>query len=341
MVDPSLIFNRKKIKYANLEEFISVEMNDRLVNVFIDLTSLFDIFRIDFYKPIFDDLVSESNTIAAELFNFIGHYRKFFSERRNCGTNFILIYNSGRDRIREEEYPDIWTERREKTFKPKFINFFLNKAKTIAKFIPDVSIIDGENIQTDIVPYVLLSDPKYNKNVLQPYNFFISDDELFVQYMKYVADSYMLLANHQSNKIIHRNSYFCHIFEKNKYSIKDNKASLLPDSCLNFYLAIRGYEGIPILREKEKQRKCLTRTEEYNTVKRSVEDMNVYDKEEISIIKKRMNLFDASTCYLNVTEAEKIHILNQINDNSLVSPKGLMELNKSSLKEKINISLLF
>lgn len=338
MSDAGLIFNRKKIKYNTLDELIPIEVNETHINIFIDVENLLDLFRIDFYKNVCQKVIEDSNSVMSELFNFIGHYRAYFGNRRSCTTSFYLCYNSQGDRVREELYPDIWKKRIEKTFKPTFQSFLLNKSKHIAKYIPDIHIIDGRTVHSSIIPFVLLTN-EANASLQKEVSFFISEDEIFFQYLKYFKEAYMLMASHQSEKLQQKNTFFQYLIKKNNYAVRDERELSITDEFIPFLMAIKGYEGVPILKEKEKQRECIKKTLAFSLG----EDMSAlgYTTEEISVIRDRIRVFSIEEYFAELTIAEKDYITGQLNNNKLVSHKALFDINNMSLKNKISINTLF
>ena len=64
MSSVNFIFNLKKLKYDKLDEVLSDLLTEKTVNIVFDIDTLFDIFRVEFYKTLVEKIPSHEGSLA-------------------------------------------------------------------------------------------------------------------------------------------------------------------------------------------------------------------------------------------------------------------------------------
>ena len=336
MSNSDLIFNRKKVKYVNLNELLPVTSlsNKDEINVIIDSRSLFDFFYIDFYKNMIPDFISSSNEVLASFYNYIAHYNNFLNNLGIYKINYFVIYNSKEDEIRNDYDPEFWDKKNSKGTKIAFINFLLNKAKEISKYFRNISIIDGQGIDNHFIPAVLCSKKAVNTN---KFTFIISEDEFFVQYSLLFKNFYNIRASTSDGKIIKKNEFFKYVYDRSSYKLKPNQEIPEDDSLIAMFLAVSGYEDLPPI-GKYKRKKTI---DSFEKVKCNQEEfLNLFSEEEQEEILNRLMYMDIMNVMDKISEDHAINIVSQINKNDKLYRGVLNTLNSTHFNVKINLNWL-
>lgn len=176
------ILNSKKLRYEKLApllkpyikqnskntiDIIDINKNNS-INIFIDI--------YDIIKPLYNpEIINEYSSllgsdrfmIASEIINMISHYRHFFFSRLGMYTNFILFYSSEPSSFKisiDKNYKSEFYDKRLNIEHPIFYN--LNKIikdnikilKTFTIYVPHAYFIDGKDIESSYLPYLIISD---------------------------------------------------------------------------------------------------------------------------------------------------------------------------------------
>lgn len=336
MSESDIIFNRKKVKYASLNELLPVTSlaNKDEINVIIDSRSLFDFFYIDFYKNMIPNLISSSNEVLASFYNYIAHYNNFFNNLGIYKINYFIIYNSKEDEIRNSYDPEFWDKKNSKGTKLSFITFLLNKAKEISKYFRNISVIDGQGIDNHFIPAVLCFKKAINTN---KFTFIISEDEFFVQYSLLFKNFYNIRASTSDGKIIKKNEFFKYVYERSSYKLKPNQEIPEDDSLISMFLAVSGYEDLESI-GKYKRKKTI---DAFEKVKCNHEEFfNLFSEEEKEEILDRLEYMDIMNVANKISEDHAISIVAQINKNDKLYRTALNNLNSTHFNGKINLNWL-
>jgi len=336
MTDSSIIFNRKKVKYALLDTVLDMDLDNKTLNVVIDSRTLFDIFYIEFYHNLIPDLIKDSNNTVAELFNFIGHYNNYFRKKfRNLNIKFTIIYNSGPDNRETKDFT-IWDKKNAKGCKLAYINFVLNKAQKITKYFKNISIIDGKGIDNHLIPLVLIEneDINYVHSAL-----FITDDEFFFQYSKYFKNFALLKASNSIAKIYGKQDYWKFLYEKNSYKIKENQVLIDSELTTASFLAYKGYEDItPIVDLKPKQ--LMAAFEKNYFANKDTFIMSLEAKLNNPEFNKRLHKLDLEFLNDTILQEDRSCIYSQVNNSTKSCNNIMYSLNSKSFNEVINLQFL-
>lgn len=232
----SFAFTRKKIKYSILDDVVPDSMLGTTVSVFIDMRYLMDILKIEYYRTAVEqNMVRDSNRVISEFLGFIVHYRRYFVAKRNCRTEFVLMYDDGgTDEIKLAANPEYGSKRAKKTVKPGFMKFVGDKIRRIAPCIPDMKVVYTGSAELSCVPFVVRDLMK------SKYNVFITDDPLMHMASTFLPNFVGLRPNGANSRAIGKNGFFRHVYEKNKWSASSEDDLRIDDSYIRLYLNLTG-----------------------------------------------------------------------------------------------------
>jgi hypothetical protein len=216
------LFNFKKIKYEIMTELFENIKLSKTVNIIIDFDTLFETFKLEYYKNMVEKLATAENKFhfISAVFNFIGHYRNFFATRLDTHTRFFVLYNSKNDSIRDAIKPDFTLQYDRNMQNKKFALFILNKCKLLNNYFPDISFIDSEDIHHTLVPNILINNLSYFKTEK---TIFLNDNPLYFQYLELFNGCMLNPSNNSSNIMSVKNEYFKRFLKRSKYKYTEEE----------------------------------------------------------------------------------------------------------------------
>ena len=188
----------KLVSYKLLEEIFVPYMNKKSndINIFVDLHSLYN----NLYNPsiygLFEDLRENKQFhLTIYLLKLVAHYRYYFWNREQKFTNFFFYYASEKSSYHLELEPNWkkdWYERRfggkevEKRKKEDKIRDYIAKLfmdnfvkfKTISNYLPYTNVIDTKDIDSIVVPLIIIKG-LFKFKVLRIYSFL----NIFINYL--------------------------------------------------------------------------------------------------------------------------------------------------------------
>lgn len=192
LVNPfGVYFNMIKMKYVDYDSLIStlnfLSPSDK-VSCFINLETVWKYLTTT--KDLEKKLISYPNfktTMVADIINIAAHYREFF---RNNGLDtkiylYATSFNSTIGSYNESKYNEDYRSYYYNKYNtnPNIVLLteslqeeILKNVKTILDFVPGVYMINSENIDSNLVPYIVSNIEPERKNLI------ISGDILDTQY---------------------------------------------------------------------------------------------------------------------------------------------------------------
>jgi hypothetical protein len=338
------IYTRKKIKYSNLGEMFHVEdFKNKEINIFLDMEYILDIFRIEYYYKMLETTIKRSNEYVSELVNFIGHYKMFLKKHGCKKVNFYLLYSEKEDKYNIEVVSNFHEERISKTYKHGFIAFLLNKFKSISELIEDVHVINAGDIDLNNIIGILNNHINFNSSI----NIIYSNNELMFQYMPMLEQCYIMMNGNTDGKIF-RSNYFKYVFLKNKYKYKFEEETTINISYQVPYLILKGYYELKAL-SNFKHRKILDKLYKFSILPGNnvfhddlipslLEYFEIPD--EYETYKKHQVVVDLKLHYSNLSDADKLHVIGQLNTNCNVDRKALHILNEEVFEGNMNLQII-
>jgi len=189
-IDISII--SKMTKYNVLEtKLINSDTNEffrsNVVNLFIDLRSIIGKIYVDIDKKGMEEFIFTDQKIwmSSTLVNLIGHYRMFF-DKFGFSTRVFLFYSLNVDDTLIKINPDYkkkFIEDRNQSNITELVNTNLELVKTILEYVNNVFIINTENIEERIFPYLAVK--RLSKSLLNDNNIILTNDPYYSVYFKY------------------------------------------------------------------------------------------------------------------------------------------------------------
>jgi hypothetical protein len=247
-------FNRKKVKYAVLNELFEERILDTSVTLFLDMKYILDIMRIKYYAEMVEkELVRDSNRVIGEILNYIVHYKRYFVDKRGCTLDVVLMFDDGGtpDKFKSQVVPEYDSTRIAKTIKPKFLGFLAEKMQRFSHCIPDLYVINSRDVQLTVIPQVIKSKISESK-----YNVFISNDPLIQQYSQIYKGFFHLQPAGDNSRVVTTNGYFAHVYEKSKYAVKNPDETKTHDSFVQLFMNLTGDDDVPLI-ENYKSKKAI------------------------------------------------------------------------------------
>jgi hypothetical protein len=194
--DPfSVYFNIMKIKYADLDEYLTsakfLQPTDR-VNVFINMETIFK--YLSMINDLEKKLVLQKNfpiILTSNIINLAAHYKRFFVNN-NLDTR-VYLYNTDfkSDQFNQFKYNEDFRSYYLLKYNgnPKFVYLtdalketVLPEVKTICDFIPRVYYLSSNNIEGSLIPYIVGEDDRNRKNIIISGDFFDTQYSLIPNY---------------------------------------------------------------------------------------------------------------------------------------------------------------
>lgn len=194
--DPfSVCFNIMKIKYADLDEYITsakfLQPTDK-VNIFINMETVFK--YLSMINELEKKLVLQKNfpiILTSNILNLAAHYKRFFINN-NLDTR-VYLYNTD---LKSDEFAQFKYNEDFRSYyllkyngNPKFVYLtdalkdqVLPEVRTICDFIPRVYYLSGTNIEGSIIPYIIGEDDKTRKNIIISGEFYDTQYSLIPNY---------------------------------------------------------------------------------------------------------------------------------------------------------------
>lgn len=180
ITDPfSVCFNIMKIKYADLDEYLTsarfLQPGDK-VNIFINLETVFK--YLSMINELEKKLVLQKNfpiILTSNILNLTAHYKRFFVNN-NLDTR-VYLYDTN---LQSSDFTQFKYNEDFRSYyllkyngNPKFVYLtdalkasVLPEVKTISDFIPRVYYLSGNNIEGSLIPYIVGEDDKTRKNII-------------------------------------------------------------------------------------------------------------------------------------------------------------------------------
>lgn len=239
------LMNANKCKFIHLSTYFDNIDGGTTFNIIVDTNKIFEGFRRSYQKPMVDKLVGDKldHNIAAEVMNWIVHYRRYFN-RKNCRTKFFILHGT-------HAAPEKWNTK----YSPhkKYLSFIMEKrVRPIASLAPDIYIINTDKLSVKMdgisVPYII---SHALNNFKKGHNLIISDDDLAYQLLYQMPNASLLKLSSNSLKLV-KGNIFDYLSKGYKTSLKN-----IPDWYINIYLALMGVNDIPPIDVKLKKLKIL------------------------------------------------------------------------------------
>lgn len=336
MSSVNFIFNLKKLKYDKLDEVLSDLLTEKTVNIVFDIDTLFDIFRVEFYKTLVEKIPSHEGSLAivAEFFNFISHYRHYFLDKKGIRPIFFFIFNSKNDRIREEIYPDIWDKKINKTERYVFLQFCFKKFKSVSHYLKDIHVLDGLDLHYTLIPQVLIDTfPNFTKTQ----TFLLHENGFYSQYLGFLHNkSCILNVNSSSYGIVKYGDYFPRFIERNKYKKFEDGELSIPDDLIPLHMAVSEFEGMSKLVKTNRatSKLCL---DFFNGTEL---DELIPDQDNLEEVIKRLDVLDVTVMRDKISDYDITQITAQYNTGTRVSNSAIFKLNNQYFGNQINLNWL-
>lgn len=186
-----IYFNMMKLKYADYDNLISslnIVKPDDKVSCFVNLETVWKYLTTT--KDLEKKLIAYPNfrtSMSADIINIAAHYREFF--RNNGLDTKVYLYTTSFDSVLGQFNESKYNEDYRSYYFTKYNTNpnivllteslqteILEIVRTILNFIPGVYLITGNNIDSNLIPYVIANDEPTRKN------FILSGDILDSQY---------------------------------------------------------------------------------------------------------------------------------------------------------------
>ena len=194
--DPfSVWFNIMKIKYADLDEYISsakfLQPGDK-VNVFINLETIYK--YLSMINDLEKKLVLQKNfttILTSNILNLAAHYKRFFVNNNLDTRVYLYDTNFLSDTFNQFKYNEDFRSYYLVKYNgnPKFVYLtdglketVLPEVKTICDFIPRVYYLSGKNIEGSLIPYIVGEDDHTRKNIIISGEFYDTQYSLIKNY---------------------------------------------------------------------------------------------------------------------------------------------------------------
>ena len=337
-------FNRKKIRYADLDEILGDHPLDTTVNMFFDMRHVLDVARIAYYADMYaGEFVKDSNRAVAEMLNFVAHYRRYFLEKRNCDFRAVLLFDGGGIDHHKAQVQGYGVAIHEKTAKPTYLGYLGKKAASVCPFLPDVYVVNSGDVELTVSPLVVRDAiPEAT------YTVFMGGDHFFHQMSKDFLRPIYLYANGQHSKGYGRNEYFRYVFEKEKYAIKGEKDYSIDDSYAPLYAALSGKLGMDPIGGL-KSRKAIDAVRRISDASRKLvlsdwrEAMGSVElpAEVVETAIERQVCFDAHAHRSVLLMGEEQSIIDQIRNANMVDRHGFKHFNSKYFGNSVDEVSLF
>lgn len=233
--------NANKCKFIHLNTYFEDIEEGTTFNIFVDTNKLFEGFRRSYQKPLVDKIVEDrlDHNLAAEIMNWVVHYRRYFN-RKNCITKFFFLHGN-------TALPDEWNTKYKAHH--KYLNFVMEKRlRPLSSLAPDIYVINANLLPVKIdgisIPYII---SQYLKTLKNGHNLIISDDDLAYQLLYQVPNTHLLKLSSDSLKLV-KGNIFDYLSKAYKTTLKN-----IPDWYINIYLILMGVNDIPPISIKLKK----------------------------------------------------------------------------------------
>lgn len=240
----SLMFNMNKPKYAILDEVFTNA--SRHFVIYLDSVKLFEAFRQKYTQNVCSTIIDEKLThnLTAEFFNYVGHWRNYFSAM-GVKTTFILLHGNS-DTLIEEIEPGWNSDYRINENLPKankFIDFTIKKLiSQLAPMVPRVFVVDsnnlpsGQNLTRAAIPYILEQTGEVSGKTSK---LIFTNDLGMIQNIYKLGKTSIIRGNSKAIRRIEPGRLF-------EFLSRDYKVEItgIPDSFLPAYYAMMGDAGL-------------------------------------------------------------------------------------------------
>jgi hypothetical protein len=227
-------FNRHKVPYKVLNEGFGDEFMGGVVDMFIDMRYVMNIMSIEFWQDgVRRELIKKPNEVLAGLFSLLVHYRRYFTEKRDCRVRFYVLFDDGKgDPYRQGIVSAHGLKRLEKTVAPHFLGFLYKKAQVFNDLIPDFVALNSEMCDLTVLPS-LVGPAKNRKTII------LSNDPEFHEYSgtEFGRQFCCLHPAGVDTKFVGRNGFFGYLYKKFKWATKNPDDISTHDSYAGLFMA--------------------------------------------------------------------------------------------------------
>jgi hypothetical protein len=206
--------------------------------------------------------------------------------------------------------------------------------------IPELYVVHSRDIELAVIPMVVRDVMTESK-----YNVFISNDPLIQQYSQLFKGFFHLQPSGESSRAVTTNAYFAHLYEKQKYAVKNPEELKTHDSYIPLYLNLIGDGGLPMI-ENYKTKKAI---DLINKVKKNHNLFNDYQvvldfgisQESIDLMVARYPLYSVLSHFNMLEEEDVLSIQRQMADANKVSRSDFDHYNTTAFENRVDVVTLF
>jgi hypothetical protein len=349
------ILGQKKTKFEVLDKIDFGISDENSINIFIDVKSVIgQLFRdenINFTEHLKN---SERLLVSSELINIAAHYRYYFFNRYNVYSNIVLFHShqiSSRCRDIIPEYKTDYEHRHcsdEFVEVRRYVETNIGIVEEILKRVPHVYFVNTKDVEPNAVPLFLMYKDFFKGNK----TFIFSNEENNLQYLNFGAsvfqikgDKSVLIDSDSRNalKVLTKDNKICK-------EINFDSELILPILSIagNKKLDISGIPNYGFIKaikylKKLVEDKNFVISEAYrtNSFIESISKEKLSD-EDIETIKRNMSVFSVLENAKQMTESQRISIIQQIEDiPDIEAVYDANELHFNRKGSSINVNYLF
>lgn len=338
----ALAFNLKKVRYALLDECLGDSAIETRVNVFVDMRYILDILSIEFYAtPVRNEFIKKPTWVMGDLFNWLVHYKRYFTDKRGCNVRFFLMFDSGLpDPYRTAIVPEHGQKKLAKTVAAKYVGFIGEQMKKFNGVVPGVATIHSDEAHLSVIPHIVNASLAGKAKT----NIFITNNPAFHFYSGSFSDFICLHAAGDRSKAIPKNGFFRYLYEKNKWAVKDKSELSIDDSFVRLFLTLTGGEDeIPV--GKYKKKKAVDFINDFKDVSpifAGYEDLEGrLAEDEIAELVRRDEVYNPIARAMALTDSEVITIQSCVDQIGEGSRRDFQEANRKYFDNSVDEIVLF
>ena len=349
----SVFYSINKARYEILRESFGNDTPIKKINFFVDGFKLFEPFRQGHMKNVCDEIVSKKliENLAAQFFNWVVHYRRFFNSI-GVQTSFYLLHG-----YHGKNSPSWWAssyyDELDETTR-RLLDFTVNKRiRPLAVYIPDIHVVDTDSfliangcqpVDRIVVPQLLRL-----QGIISPkeHSIIMTSDLPMMQHIYAQKRTHVMRVSHRSCNFITKSKLFEFLSKDYKTIVED-----LPDTLLPYFFAINGDKNCPPLDTKLKKAKSLKVLQELLSL--DADEVNdsstVYDiiaphlavnndSQRLEFM-ERVDYFSLANIYNGMSPTDKLAITDQVLENA-PDFQTAADLNTTRFGDMIELNRLF
>ena len=324
-----LLLNSNKIRYNKLSEMVKDIKINRIVNIYIDVNSLFDILyrtnNLEHFRTIDRD---DNLTISSQVINTIAHYRHYFYSRHQVSTVFYLLYSND---VPSRYYTNLFPNYK-KTYnslriekqgkKPPLqenIERNMRLVNNICKYIPDAFLINvGRNDIGGTMQYLINTETNTSCT-----NLIYTNDKNYYQLVNN-ENTYVILNKQEHSKFISKGNLYKVLTKKDEYNdIPSELYKIILALTGNKKYDVPGIRGVQTIKALKLIRKAIDQDIIYNTEYDSISSVldnlikyKIIPEENREVVERNFKLFNISMIAKTLSEAYMDNIDSQMVTNT-------------------------